>query len=105
MNFTRTWNTARNLLGQILNLSPSSIILEREGKEERITNPKELADEFNSYFRKKVTNLRDKTDSAPVILPTERLKTWLDSKDNDIPPFQFKSIDRTLLRKVLKKFK
>jgi hypothetical protein len=68
-----------------------------------ITSPKALANVFNKMFQDKVRKLRTQTRNAPKVNPIDRLKAWLDKKENAAPEFSLKTIDMVKLRTILKK--
>ena len=101
-----TWRTAKTVLGENVNLSPTVIKNTSEsGEVEVVTSPKKLANIFNKFFRKKIQLLREKTNKEPEIAPCERLRKWLAKRPDPPPPFQFKIIDRIGFRKIMKKMK
>ena len=63
MDSTKAWRTANELLGTVINLSPTAIVYQKEGEEspEMIENPLKMANIFNKFFKKKITLLRQKT--------------------------------------------
>ena len=88
------------------NLAPSAIKHTNDkGETEVATNPQNLAEMFNTFFRKKVETLRNKTEQSPAIQPTERLKSWLRREGINPPPFQLKEIDKKTFRGIIKKMK
>ena len=55
MDVSSAWRTARNILGQNMNLAPTAIKATNEdGEFEMVTNPKKLANMFNNFFRRKI---------------------------------------------------
>ena len=100
------WNMAKELLGQNKNLSPNSIICTNiNGKQEKTSNPTVIANSFNKFFRNKVKDLRNKTNTEPQIPPSERLRSWLQTRSKPIPVFKFKMIDKAMFRQIMKKMK
>ena len=101
------WRTANELLGSHKNLAPTAIKeIGMNGEVEIVRNPQKLATMFNKFFRRKVQRLRTKTESKlPTISPTKRLRTWLQKREQPIPSFNFKEIDKTTFRKIMKKMK
>ena len=86
------------------NLAPTIIKKTNEkGETEMVTNPQKLANMFNSFFRKKVEALREKSNQPPKTPPEERLKQWLVQQEITPPPFQLQTIDRAQFRKIMKK--
>ena len=101
-SITMAWKTARNIMGTTKSSAPTAI----KGKDgELVTNPKKLAEMFNTFFLEKVSLLRAKTDKPPKILPTARLQQWLDKSGKCPPPFSLKPINRQKLRKLIKRMK
>ena len=70
-----------------------------------VKNPQKLATIFNQFFRKKVEILRARTDQPPDIPPAERLREWLAKRESDPPPFQLRTINTKMFRKIMKKMK
>ena len=103
---TKAWRTANELLGTTKNLAPS-IIKHQEDKEkpELVTSPKKIATIFNRYFRKEVETLRKKTDQHPSLHPATKLINWLKKRENPLPLFSIKQIDKITLRKAVKRMK
>ena len=100
------WRAANEIMGQNKNLAPTAIKqTDDKGETEIVTNPKKLADMFNTFFKRKVEKLREKTNHPPVIPPSERLQRWLTERGVDPPPFNLKEIDRKGFRGIMKKMK
>ena len=100
VSVSKAWKTARDILGTNKSLSPT--IINQGGS--MTSNPSKMANIFNDYFLEKVRKLREKTASAPVIDPAQRLKAWIDQK-GALPEFKLKEINLTTLRKILKRMK
>ena len=106
VDIATAWRTANEIMGCNKNLAPSAIKHTNDkGETEVATNPKNLAEMFNTFFRKKVETLRNKTEQSPAIQPTERLKSWLRREGINPPPFQLKEIDKKTFRGIIKKMK
>ena len=59
MDVSSAWRTARNILGQNMNLAPTAIKATNEdGEFEMVTNPKKLANMFNNFVSRKIQLLR-----------------------------------------------
>ena len=72
MDPATSWKRVNDFLGIQRNSSPTEIkIKNNEGHIESITEPMKLATEFNQYFRQKINVLRQKTDIAPNMDPSE----------------------------------
>ena len=100
------WRTAKVILGMNKNLTPTLIrTKDKNGEPEYVTNPQQLSDMFNEFFKSKVDKLREKTNQPPQIPPAERLESWLSQRSSPPPPFQLKEIDREQFRRILKKMK
>ena len=94
------------MMGNNKNLASTAIKMKNEkGEEEIITNPLRLSIMFNNFFRKKVQNLREKTNQPPSIPPTKRLQDWLDKRGEPPPPFQLQEINQKIFRGIMKKMK
>ena len=91
-------------LGRLLGLSLEWILNEKGGCQE-VTDTARLAELFNSFFKKKVDTLRQKTNQPPLVPPVSRLQKWLSTRSSPPPPFQLKEIDCLQFRRILKKFK
>ena len=106
VDVSTAWKTANELLGNIKNLAPTAIkVIGNDGMTETVTNPQKLATLFNKYFRRKVETLRAKTNNPPVIPPSERLRKWLQTRDQPPPPFALKEIDRKTFRFIMSRMK
>ena len=64
-----------------------------------------MADKFNRVFIEKVRNLKDKLTGPITVDPSERLKVWLDKKDEHIPELNFHKLNEEDLMKYIKKLK
>ena len=69
------------------------------------TKPRDIANAINDTFLNKVSDLRSQVSGAPDIDPKDRLKNFLDKRNEDIPIFEIKKISKLTLRKILKKRK
>ena len=49
--------------------------------------------------------MREKTNQPQAIPSSERLRTWLSQHDTPPPPFELKTIDKNMFRKIMKKVK
>ena len=106
VDITTAWKTANEIMGRNKNLAPLAIKHTNEnGEHEVVTNPKNLAEMFNSFFKKKVETLRSKTNQPPTIQPAQRLKSWLTREGINPPPFHLKEIDKNTFRGIMKKMK
>ena len=106
MDLSSTWRTARVILGQNNNLAPTAIkTTSDKGDVEIVTNPKRLANLFNTFIRRKVQLLREKTNQPPATPPCERLRAWLGKRDDPPPPFELKAIAKKMFRRIMSKFK
>ena len=101
MTVKKTWKLAYELLGKVDNKSPTKI--KHENK--IISNPKALADAFSHIFKDKVRKLREKTNTEPKVDPVERLESWLSTREEPIPAFEIKPIDKNKLHQMMKKIK
>ena len=99
------WKTANELLNNFKNLAPSSVKVSRNGNNELVTNPRTLATLFNGFFHEKVQKLIKTTDQSPQMCPLIRLNNWLKKRDEPVPKFSLKPIDRKMFRQIMKKFK
>ena len=97
----KAWQIANDILGRNDNKAPSKIVLDGEV----ISNPKILANAFNKIFNNKVKKLREKTNVEPKSDPIERLKHWLEKREEPLPEFKLKEIDLPTLRTIMKKVK
>ena len=97
------WKTANELLNNFKNLAPTSIKVSRNGNNELVTSPRTLATLFNGFFHEKVQKLRKTTEQPPQINPLTRLNNWLEKRDNPVPKFSLKLIDRKMFRMIMKK--
>ena len=106
MDISTAWKTVKVVLGENRNLAPTAIktVLDN-GEVDVVTNPKKLANLFNNFFRRKIERLREKTNHPPSKSPHDRLKSWLNKRDEPPPQFKFQKIDKGMLRKILKKLK
>ena len=68
-----------------------------------VSNPEELAECFNNIFLTKVKDLKKEISDDTIEEPSERLARWLETKE--IPEFHLKEIDRSDLKKYLRKLK
>ena len=106
MDISSAWRTAKVILGENNNLAPTAIKTTSEnGEVEMVTNPKRLANLFNNFFRRKIQLLREKTDQPPAIPPCQRLSNWLAQRDSPPPPFQLKTIDKKMFRRIMSRMK
>ena len=106
MDSSVAWRTTKVILGINSNLAPTVIkTSDEDGNVEMVTNPQKLANIFNKFFRKKVQTLREETNQPPTINPTERLRSWLEKRQEPPPPFQLKIIDKQMLRKIVQRMK
>ena len=106
VDVTTAWRTANEIMGSNKNLAPTAIkTVNEKGETEFETSPRKLSEIFNKFFVEKVRKLRARTDHPPKIEPKERLEKWLTDKGIDLPPFQFKQIDRKTFRGIMKKMK
>jgi hypothetical protein len=101
LTIKKVWKTVYDILGQVDNKAPTKIM----DDDKIITSPKALANVFNKMFQDKVRKLRTQTRNAPKVNPIDRLKAWLDKKENAAPEFSLKTIDMVKLRTILKKLK
>ena len=69
------------------------------------TAPRDIANAINDTFIKKVKDLRDQVDDAPDIDPKDRLRNFLQKRNEEIPEFNLKKITLVNLRNLLKKRK
>ena len=103
---TTAWRRANEIMGNSKNLAPTSIKKKNEnGEEEIVNNPQKLSIMFNNFFRKKVKNLREKTNQQPSVSPNERLQKWLSQREEPLPLFQLKEITPKMFRGIMKKMK
>jgi hypothetical protein len=72
---------------------------------EVFTKPIDIANAINDAFLKKVRDLRGKVNENADTDPKERLQTFLSKRNEVIPEFDLKSINKRKLRKLLKKRK
>ena len=106
MGWCAAWSTAKFILGTNTNLAPTVIKkFDDKGDVEMVTNPQKLASMFNHFFRRKVEVLREKTNQPPSIPPTDRLRSWLSTRDSPPPEFELIKIDKNMFRKIQKKMK
>ena len=107
VDISTAWRTANELLGNRKNLAPTAIKeVAKDGQIEITRNPKQLATKFNEFFREKVIKLRSKTANRhPTVSPADRLRQWLQKREQPPPPFSLKEIDRKTLRRIMKKMK
>ena len=70
-----------------------------------VTAPRDIANTFNKIFIDKVKRLRTASTGIDTTRAKERLKNWLESRNNEISEFNLKPIDVKKLRKILKKLK
>ena len=64
-----------------------------------------MADKFNRVFIEKVRNLKDKLTGPITADPAERLKVWLDKKDEHIPELNFHKLNEEDLMKNIQETK
>ena len=69
------------------------------------TAPRDIANAINDAFLKKVKDLCEREDRIVEKDPKERLQNYLNERDEAIPVFDLKKIDKPKLRKLLKKRK
>ena len=69
------------------------------------TTPRDIANAMNETFLNKVQDLRAQVSDDPEIEPKERLRQFLDKRENEISQLELKKISKTGLRKLLKKRK
>jgi hypothetical protein len=88
VDVSTAWKTANALLGNNKNLAPTAIKeVDKTGVINIVTNPLKLATMFNKFFRSKVKKLREKSNQPPRTPPTGRLRSWLESRGQPLPPF------------------
>ena len=84
MDSAKAWRTASELM-----LPSASIHQEnREEAPELVINPLKMAELFNKFFRKNITDLIQKTATEVTIATTTRLRNWLSKRLE--PPSKFK---------------
>ena len=66
---------------------------------------RDIANAINNIFLKKVKDLRDKVTGVPDVDPKERLRKFLNKRNEEIPMFSLQKISKDILRKILKKRK
>ena len=69
------------------------------------SNPRDIANAINDTFLKKVKDLRDQVSGVPDIDPKERLKKFINKRNEEIPMFNLKKISQVTMRRILKKRK
>ena len=67
--------------------------------------PRLIANAFNEIFINKVQGHVSQVSNEAKIEPKERLKTWLEEKDDEIEEFKLKPISSEDLTKIMKKLK
>ena len=68
-------------------------------------NPQQMANLFNKFFLNKIKVIREAMNDPVSTEPTERLKSWLQKREQPIPNFSLKTIDMNTLRKAMKRIK
>jgi hypothetical protein len=69
------------------------------------TSPREIANAINDAFLKKVSDLKAEVNLNVESDPKVRLQKFLDKRNDEIPEFEIKKIDKRKLRNLLKKRK
>ena len=95
------WDTSYQILGQNKDLSPKQIFYQGS----LISSPNLLAEAFNEIFIAKVEKVKADIVSDVHSPPMERLKGWINKLDNEIPIFDLKPINKSDLRKQIKRLK
>ena len=86
----KVWRASKEMLGENKNLGPGQMMkYDDAGNLIPIRGCQEVAKEFNEYFCKKVETLREKAREDPKVDPVERLKEWIEEKNEDFPRFEF----------------
>ena len=103
---SNAWKTAKVILGVNNNSAPTVIkTKDPHGNYQEITNPLQLAELFNKFFKRKVDILRQKTNQPPAVPPALRLQEWLSKRSTPLPPFELREIDQVMFQKILKRMK
>ena len=95
----QVWKTTYEYLGNVKNLSPTQILINGNLS----SSPKDIAEEFNNVFIDKVKNLKKSLQGPITIDPIERLKRWLHKRNDPIPIFELKPINKEDLKRLIKK--
>ena len=95
------WKTSYQILGQNKDGSPKQIICNGS----LISSPTLLAEAFNYIFVAKVAKVKADILDDVNTAPSERLKQWLDKREHPIPIFELRSVNKSDLRRYIKKLK
>ena len=99
-----TWKNVNDYLQTSKSsFSNSPNIIKHDGQ--TYTAPRDIANAINDTFIKKVKDLRDQVNDTPDIEPKERLRKFLQKRNEDIPEFNLKKITKVNMRNLLKKRK
>ena len=69
------------------------------------SSPRDIANTFNQIFVNKVLKLVRNDSNEAEIEPKERLRAWLEQRDNVIDVFSLKPITKDAFQKIMKKLK
>ena len=96
-----TWKNVNDYLQTSKSsFSNSPNIIKHNGQ--TYTAPRDIANAINDTFIKKVKDLRDQVNDTPDIEPKERLRKFLQKRNEDIPEFNLKKITKVNMRNLLK---
>ena len=95
------WNTSYQILGQNKDLSPKQIIYQGS----LTSSPNLLADAFNEIFIGKVERVKADIVNDVHTPPLERLNEWINKRENEIPIFELKPINKSDLKKQINRLK
>ena len=70
-----------------------------------MTQPRDIANALNDTFLMKVSDLRSKTSSDPIVSPSIRLQRFLNKRELCVPELSLRQISITELRNILRKRK
>ena len=62
-----------------------------------------MADAFNELFINKIEKLRENVSGNPKIAPTERLREFINDREEEIPEFELKEINLETLTQIMTK--
>ena len=101
------WQASRDIIGVSKNLSPTAILHQNSDNSHpsMVSKPEQLANIFNKYFINKVSKLRNSSRVVPNINPVSRLRSWLATREDILPDFSLRKIDKKGLRRAIKKLK
>ena len=95
------WNTSYQILGQNKDLSPKQIIYQGS----LTSSPNLLAEAFNEIFKGKVERVKADIVNDVHTPPLERLNEWINKRENEIPIFELKPINKSDLKKQINRLK